>query len=62
MDHKTGTVRDLIKVLKEYDPESLVVLQGCDCEGNWNTEITSGECRDEKGNKNGKPFVLLGRD
>lgn len=35
----TNTVADLMVKLSKLDPNAIVVLEGCDCEGEWNGEM-----------------------
>ena len=34
-----NTVKDLIERLSVLPPDGIVVLEGCDCEGEWNGAI-----------------------
>lgn len=34
------TIKELIDKLKEIDETKYVILEGCDCWGNWDGEIT----------------------
>ncbi len=64
------TVKELIEELQKLDSTKIVVLQGCDCEGQWNGHIEDGIThpiiRDEYGITSDIEYsvqaVILGRD
>ena len=39
-------VKELIAELQKQDPEKYVVVEGCDCEGNWSGEIMPCKTRE----------------
>lgn len=60
MKPTTGTVRDLIAKLLTYNPDAIVILEGCDCVGDWNGEVE--EDAKWHGTHVGEPTVVLNRD
>jgi len=50
---RTLTVKELIKLLEEIEPDMLVSLEGCDCEG----DATGVEIQDY--DPHAEPYLLI---